>query len=45
MQRDEIKLVNNEILDMEDFNSIEIDNNIPDKENKKTGVINIINKS
>ena len=40
MQKDEIKLVNNEIMDMDDFNSIEIDSKNPNNDNKtKSGVI------
>jgi len=39
MQKEEIKLVNNDILDLDDFNSIEIDDNNANKENKnKIGV-------
>ena len=42
MQKDEIKLANfnKEISDMEDFNTIEIEGNTPNNENKnKTGVL------
>ena len=37
MQKDEIKLANfnKEISDMEDFNTIEIEGNTPNNENKK----------
>ena len=36
MQKDEIKLVNNDIIDLDDFNSIEIDDisTIKEKKNK-----------